>query len=110
MTHSFPTRRASDLVVSYTKPFLAKGDAPRWRVRYVDPDGTLTLALLGGRRGRSTARFGVDPGKVTIRNRAGQEPGVPPPKAQGTVLAQRYVGPGRFKEEPGELQAPKNVG
>lgn len=62
------TPRQGD-VVSYTKPFLAKGDAPRWRVRYVDPsDGTLTLDLLGHSK-RSTARFDVHPGKVTIRTR-----------------------------------------
>lgn len=62
------TPRRGD-VVSYTKPFLAKGEAPRWRVRYVDPsDGTLTLDLLGHSK-RSTARFDVHPGKVTIRTR-----------------------------------------
>lgn len=55
-------------VVSYTKPFLAKGDAPKWRVRYVDPDGTLTLDLVG-RVKRSTARFGVHPAKVTRRGK-----------------------------------------
>lgn len=57
-------------VVSYSKPFLAKGDAPLWRVRHVDPsDGTLTLDLLGHSK-RSTARFNVHPGRVTIRTRA----------------------------------------
>lgn len=57
-------------VVSYTKPLLAKGAAAQWRVRSVDPDGTLILDLLGGRRGRSTARFGVQAGKVTVVKRA----------------------------------------
>lgn len=62
------TPRQGD-VVSYTKPFLAKGEAPRWRVRYVEPtDGTLTLDLLGHSK-RSTARFNVHPGRVTIRTR-----------------------------------------
>lgn len=56
-------------VVSYTKPFLAKGEAAQWRVRNVDPDGALTLDLLGHSK-RSTARFGVDPGKVTVRQGA----------------------------------------
>lgn len=53
-------------VVSYTKSLRGKARAARWRVRYVDPsDGTLTLDLLGHVK-RSTARFGVDPGKVAI--------------------------------------------
>lgn len=57
-------------VVSYTKPLLSKGTAAQWRVRYVDPsDGTLTLDLLGHVK-RSTARFGVHPGKVTVRQGA----------------------------------------
>src|SRR3546814_650520 len=56
-------------VVSYTTA-LRKGTAAQWRVRYVDPsDGTLTLDLLGHIK-RSTARFGVDPGKVTVRQGA----------------------------------------
>lgn len=62
-----PTGPEQGDVVSYTKPLLTKGEAARWRVRYVDPsDGTLTLNLLGHVK-RSTARFGVDPGKVTVR-------------------------------------------
>ena len=61
-----PTGPQRGDVVSYTKPFLAKGEAAKWSVRYVDPsDGTLTLDLLGHSK-RSTARFDVDPGKVTV--------------------------------------------
>lgn len=62
-------------IVSYTKPLLAKGAAAQWRVRSVDPDGTLILDLLGGRRGRSTARFGVQVGKVTVVKRAAKAAG-----------------------------------
>lgn len=97
---SNPTPTFGD-TVSYTKPLLAKGDAPKWRVRSVDPDGTLILDLIGGRRGRSTARFGVDPGKVTVRSRQAPEQSTTPPplKEQGKVLRQRYLGAGRFMEE-----------
>jgi hypothetical protein len=70
-------------VVSYTKPLLAKGAAAQWRVRSVDPDGTLILDLLGGRRGRSTARFGVQAGKVTVVKRA--------PKAAGPATIKHDV-------------------
>lgn len=62
-------------VVSYTKPLLAKGAAAQWRVRSVDPDGTLILDLIGGRNGRSTARFGVQTGKVTVVKRAAKAAG-----------------------------------
>ena len=62
-----PTGPVQGDVVSYTKPLLTKGKAAQWRVRYVDPsDGTLTLDLLGHVK-RSTARFGIDPGKVIVR-------------------------------------------
>lgn len=65
-----PTSPQQGDVVSYAGSFRAHGaDAARWRVRLVDPsDGTLTLDLLGYVK-RSTARFGVDPSKVTIRVR-----------------------------------------
>lgn len=62
-------------IVSYTKPLLAKGAAAQWRVRSVDPDGTLILDLIGGRNGRSTARFGVQAGKVTVVKRAAKAAG-----------------------------------
>lgn len=64
-------------IVSYTKPLLAKGAAAQWQVRHVDPDGTLTLDLVGNGR-RSTARFGVQAGKVTVVKRA--------PKGAGPTL------------------------
>ncbi len=54
-------------VVSYALHRSRKGVAPRWEVRHVDPDGTLTLDLLGSAK-RSTARFGVDPAKVVVRS------------------------------------------
>lgn len=61
------TPRQGD-VVSYTAS-MKRGTAAQWRVRYVDPtDGTLTLDLLGHSK-RSTARFDVEPGKVTIQVR-----------------------------------------
>lgn len=61
-------------IVSYTKPLLAKGAAAQWQVRHVDPDGTLTLDLVGNGK-RSTARFGVQAGKVTVVKRAAKAAG-----------------------------------
>lgn len=69
-------------VVSYTKPLLAKGAAAQWQVRTVDPDGTLTLDLIGNGK-RSTARFGVQTGKVTVVKRA--------PKAAGPATLKHDV-------------------
>lgn len=68
-------------IVSYTKPLLAKGAAAQWQVRNVGSDGTLTLDLIHQtwHRTRSvTARFDVDPGKVTVVKRA--------PKGDGPTL------------------------
>lgn len=51
-------------VVKYLSAVKKAGSA-QWRVRNVDPDGTLTLDLLGHSK-RSTARFGVDPARVVV--------------------------------------------
>src|SRR5690606_22359100 len=51
-------------VVKYLSSVKKAGSA-QWRVRNVDPDGTLTLDLLGHSK-RSTARFGVDPDRVVV--------------------------------------------